>query len=1249
MKKYILPALLLSNICINSQSVSDLKSSFINNIKSPQVTDFMRYGNIPVKKYVGELDLNIPLLSIPTQDGSNIDISLAYNASGFVPSKKSGIVGFNWNLMAGGAISREVRGEADDQLGSPQTMDASGQMKHFEHGLIAGIRQFGTNTGALPTENDLLNYNDSKIRANVDTNVSLYEIRYRGYPDDNTTPFETIPDIFSFNFNGISGKFFMSANGSIDVISNDSHKLIVDLSGMNSQPYTAVCTPKYVSEIKIIDEKGNKYYFGGESKNLEYSNFLGTNANGEGNAKTPVINSWYLTKIEFPNGELLKYNYADDNISIANYGINFCIYESSFWHGSVYAETRKFIELNDHVNSFAKLTNSDIQYVGYGQSHLNASYSSGYGNTFSLVKKTYLSNIEYKDVKIEFNYLNQDNIYTNTQILSASQFDSRYKDFQQKKLDNITVKYSSNLVNKIDFAYSLPNAQYPRIFLNKVTEMGKNPYILKYDFSNAANTPVPHTCAIDYWGYYNGKLSNDPNSSYPKLVPEVNYYDNGEFQYTTDVREPNFNFSKMYSLQSIQYPTGGLSVFEYEPHIYTKRLERREISTFLPSLFEVNGIAGGTRIKKVYDTDSNSNQNVREFFYTNDSNQGSGILMDWPRYYFYMTSQTGNTYCQNPITILNNTICTGGGWSIGYNDKIGYIQSTSFSKNLFEGAVVNYSKVIEKISGKGSVEDNYTSYIDKPDIFFNNIRQLTAGTYTPMPAVQNINFLPNDRSIERGKLSKKLIKDENNNLLEETNILYNEDPQRFNKFRVSVDLSSAWMNTLKTYYYHDFISKSTTKKYFNGNIVTTENNFFYDYDLHNMLIKSTVKQSDNSIEESTFKYSPEVGNLYLKDKNIVGVSLENKVIKKNDINDPGKIVSLAKSIYPINQSEADTKTSGLPLPYSVTSTDLQNITKEEVSYDKYDLKGNLQQYTTKGGVSTTIIWGYNQTKPIAKIEGAKLSDIQQSLIGTIVSASNSDASAVPLSDETTFLGVLNTFRNDAGLAGYQTTTYTYDPLIGVRSITPPSGIREVYIYDSANRLKEIREQNQTGKLLKEYQYNYAPIMYYNKELSQPFTKNNCAAGMISEPLTYTVPANQYTSIISQADADQKAQDNLNLNGQNMANTNGMCHYPYCTMTPTYLADIYYSSFEEVSSGHVKVILSLPLTNSSGGAAPSWSNGVFIGTLDSPCRPSSYKNINVSSNNGSWVASISQSGGVTLTNTSGGNIGITTLYFEYDKN
>lgn len=112
--------------------------------------------------------------------------------------------------------------------------------------------------------------------------------------------------------------------------------------------------------------------------------------------------------------------------------------------------------------------------------------------------------------------------------------------------------------------------------------------------------------------------------------------------------------------------------------------------------------------------------------------------------------------------------------------------------------------------------------------------------------------------------------------------------------------------------------------------------------------------------------------------------------------------------------------------------------------------------------------GYNQTQPIAKIVGAKLSDISQSLIDSIVNASNIDAAAERNNDETNLLNTFKTFKDN--LSSYQITTYTYDPLIGVRSITPPSGIRENYIYDSANRLEKVVDAN--GKIVKEMKYNY---------------------------------------------------------------------------------------------------------------------------------------------------------------------------------
>jgi hypothetical protein len=88
------------------------------------------------------------------------------------------------------------------------------------------------------------------------------------------------------------------------------------------------------------------------------------------------------------------------------------------------------------------------------------------------------------------------------------------------------------------------------------------------------------------------------------------------------------------------------------------------------------------------------------------------------------------------------------------------------------------------------------------------------------------------------------------------------------------------------------------------------------------------------------------------------------------------------------------------------STDLQNISSEEIRYDKYDDKGNSLQYTTKEGISIVIIWGYDSTLPIAKLEGAKLSDISQNLITSIVNASNIDAVELSNNDETALFTAL---------------------------------------------------------------------------------------------------------------------------------------------------------------------------------------------------------------------------------------------------
>jgi hypothetical protein len=265
-----------------------------------------------------------------------------------------------------------------------------------------------------------------------------------------------------------------------------------------------------------------------------------------------------------------------------------------------------------------------------------------------------------------------------------------------------------------------------------------------------------------------------------------------------------------------------------------------------------------------------------------------------------------------------------------------------------------------------------------------------------------------------------------------------------------------------------------------------------------MLTKQTIKYPDNNEIKTTYQYANDLRHgtqpqqnvgpypflSYMLLKNMSGIPIVTTNYKNNifqnrtqtlyEYNPTTTFVLPKRSLF---YNENDTFA---PPANSFGVTELPSAAERfnEVIYDQYDSKGNLQQYTTKEGISTTIIWGYNQTQPIAQIIGAKLSNIQQSSIDAIVNASNTDASAGTNNDESTFLTTLDNFRKDGSMLNFQITTYTYDPLIGVRSITPPSGIREVYIYDTANRLKEIRQQekdssgNMVYKVVKEFKYNY---------------------------------------------------------------------------------------------------------------------------------------------------------------------------------
>lgn len=123
-------------------------------------------------------------------------------------------------------------------------------------------------------------------------------------------------------------------------------------------------------------------------------------------------------------------------------------------------------------------------------------------------------------------------------------------------------------------------------------------------------------------------------------------------------------------------------------------------------------------------------------------------------------------------------------------------------------------------------------------------------------------------------------------------------------------------------------------------------------------------------------------------------------------------------------------------------------------------------------------------------------------------------------------------------------TYTYDPFIGITGECDAKNVVTEYKYDDFNRLEQVR--NHSGDLLKTFDYHYpkleeaGPTTYYNASVSVTLIKNDCSSGYSGSAVTYSVPANIYTSTISQADANSKASDDAAVNGQRFANERGSC-------------------------------------------------------------------------------------------------------------
>ena len=460
-----------------------------------------------------------------------------------------------------------------------------------------------------------------------------------------------------------------------------------------------------------------------------------------------------------------------------------------------------------------------------------------------------------------------------------------------------------------------------------------------------------------------------------------------------------------------------------------------------------NTIVGGLRIKSINDFDGQTSYTKRTFEYNKTgslSNQSSGNIaspLEFLKKHYSAINPTGQTLqilCENFALSADQAV----------------------NSSLSGRDVVAYEYVTENTLGRGKKVYQFPAYENNLDITYPD-----AG-WNPYQ-YQNKNIL-NEKSYSA-----------DGNLLQEKAYAYELSylknplsadhlPASVNSASLSTSFAFFDVNTDKVIKMNNsyvvesgkwLLSRAIMKEYLN-NTLTRETSNTYSLDDMNKpinLIKSAGSSFDGSVSEADYQYAGEQNNTDMVAANMVSIPIQIEA-KEN-----GKTISKTKTVYAKNAV-----TGNMILPVATQKFDKDNAAsaKNTIDYNQYDTQGNVLQYTTKGSTPTAIIWGYNNTLPIAKIEGVTYQQAV-SFAADIIAKSNADVDA---GTEKELMTALDTFRNQDALKNYSITTYTYDPLIGVTTVTPSTGLREFYTYDAAGRLQSVVDAN--GNILKEMDYNY---------------------------------------------------------------------------------------------------------------------------------------------------------------------------------
>jgi YD repeat-containing protein len=195
----------------------------------------------------------------------------------------------------------------------------------------------------------------------------------------------------------------------------------------------------------------------------------------------------------------------------------------------------------------------------------------------SLTRLNYLSSITTSNCTLQFKTSSRaDYHFTNVTPVEHDQ-----------KLDTIILKDNlGGIIKKWEFSYNSGQQAYSRLMLTGLIERSSsNLQGAAYYFDYLSELTAPfYSRDIDFWGYFN--VSGHSNNS---LVPQIKYQNTN-----ITTRDANFYSGRLGALNSITYPTGVRTQFDYEPHDIYETSYYFEQDTVLVALFRNDSILSST-------------------------------------------------------------------------------------------------------------------------------------------------------------------------------------------------------------------------------------------------------------------------------------------------------------------------------------------------------------------------------------------------------------------------------------------------------------------------------------------------------------------------------------------------------------------------------------------------------------------------------------------------------------------------------